>query len=77
MPQPTTGRIIEPGGPVDRMRVGELAEAAARELVAASPADPRRHRIDIYRTVAAPDGRTLIMRLKITVAFASAISRST
>lgn len=69
--EPTAGRIIEPGGPVDRMSVGDLAMGAARELVAASPADPKRHRIDIYRPVS--DGqRLLIVRIKLTVAFATA-----
>lgn len=54
------------------MRVGELIEAAARELLAASPADPKRHRIDLYRPVMVHDGRTLIVRVKLTVAFATA-----
>lgn len=71
-PKQTPGRLIEPGGPVDRMRVGELIEAAARELLASSPADPKRHRIDIYRPVSTAEGRTLILRLKLTVAFATA-----
>ncbi len=62
--------MITPGDEVDRMRLHDLITAAAEQLVAADP-DPRKHRIDLYRPVIL-DGRTLFVRVKLTIAFVSA-----
>ena len=62
--------MISPGDEVDRMRLGEVIEAAAQQLVAADP-DPKKHRIDIYRQVVI-DGRTMFVRVKFTIPFVGA-----
>lgn len=60
-------KMVTPGDEVDRMRLGDLCAAAAEQLAAADP-DPRKHRIDLYRPVLI-GGRTLFVRVKLTVAF--------
>ena len=60
-------KMVTPGDEVDRMRLGDLCTAAAEQLAAADP-DPRKHRIDLYRPVLL-DGRTMFVRVKLTVAF--------
>lgn len=62
--------IVEPGGDLDRLTVGELFERAARELAAGQAEDPTRPlRIDLYRKVAV-NGRETHSRMKITIPFA-------
>jgi hypothetical protein len=60
-------KLVTPGDEVDMLRLGDLCAAAAEQLAGADP-DPRRHRIDLYRPVVI-DGRTLFVRVKLTVAF--------
>lgn len=64
-------RVIWPGDPEDAQPLGELCAAAARQLAAASPSDPRRHRIDVYRPVTV-DGRMMMVRVKLTIVHVSA-----
>ena len=64
-------KMIFPGDEVDMLRVGELVTSAADQLAAAD-ADPRKHRIDLYRIVEV-NGKTMVVRLKLTVTFVSNI----
>lgn len=59
-------KIIEPGGAADWYTVGQLCKAAAHELVAAHPLNPKAGRIDLYRAVE-HDGRRYFVRIKLTL----------
>lgn len=60
-------KIVTPGDELDELSVGALCQAAAEQLAAAD-ADPRKHRIDLYRPVVV-GGRTMFVRIKLTVPF--------
>lgn len=58
--------LIEPDSAIDWFTVKQLCEAAGRELVNANPNDPKRGRIDLYRSTYV-DGRLVHVRVKLTI----------
>lgn len=61
-------KIVEPDSALDWFTLGQLCEAAGREIIAAAPNDPSSRRIDLFRQVNV-DGREVTVRVKLTAVY--------
>jgi hypothetical protein len=61
-------KIVEPDSALDWYTLGQLCEAAGREIIAAAPNDPVTRRIDLFRDVNV-DGRRITVRVKLTAVY--------